>query len=156
MGLSRQEYMTGLPFPSPEDLLHPGPGSHKFVSFTDLPILYIHIVESHNMWSFCDWLLLLSRMFSRFTDLYLCFIPFYGQMMEHIGIEFENKAWTVSDLFFLCLVRFFLRNQSLMRDLLSLPRSKQLLLILFLNILTPGRKVGLWKKVYSFLYCQEN
>lgn len=32
--------------------------------------------------------------------------------MEHIGLEFENKAGEFSGLFFLCLVGFFLESQS--------------------------------------------
>lgn len=123
----------------------------------DLLILYIRAVESYNMWSVMIGFFHLTECFQGSSMWYLCFIPSYAQMMECVGLEFKNKAGKSSDL--LSLASFFPGKPvstfgDEMGDFLSLPVPTQLLL--FLNVLTPGRKVGFWKKVCSFLYWQEN
>lgn len=79
----------------------------------DLLILDIYIVESASMGCVVTGFFYLAKCFQGSSMLYPYFIPFYGQMMECIGLAFENKAGKLSYLFFFCLVSFFLGSQSL-------------------------------------------
>ena len=101
MGLSRQEYWNGLPFPSPRDL--PDPGIKPM--FPVAPVLQADSLPMNYwgsphidgiVWLFCDWLISHNIMSSRSTHVIASgWIPFHFVCRPHC-VHLFICQWTFS------------------------------------------------------------